>query len=381
MNQGERLRRWRLILGRYSEQALSGSLGEVGGSLTGGDAELDQVLGYLYDREYTERGHRFEPGAGGSLDPSRLTAITWLGRARQLFPRSPFDRMQKQALTDYGLSGLLADREAAAAVEPSPALASALLGMRGKLDANLEDGLRIVITKVVEEIVARLKTSFTAALQGRRDRFRRSFQPRAQNLDWRATLRANLSHYDRDAGRLVIDQVRFDSRARRRLRWDVILCVDQSASMASSVLYAAVCASIMAALPGVDVRLIAFDTSVVDLTAQATDPVGILMTVQLGGGTDIAGALRHCETLVRMPSRTALVLISDFEEGGSVSDLVGTVGRLRDAGVTLLGLGALDEDARAAYDPHVGGLLAARGMEVAAMTPDRLAEWLAEVMG
>jgi len=376
MSSQENARRWRLILGRYADGSLPrGQLGD------GGDAELDQALGYLYDREYAARGHRLQRGGGGSLDASQLTAITWLERTRKLFPRSTFERLQTQAVEHYGMTELLADQSTAAALEPSPQLGAALLSMRGKLDAKLEAGLRLVIARVVEEIVARVKATFTAAITGRRDRNRHSVQPLAQNFDWRRTIRANLAHYDTQNKRLLIDQARFNSRVKRRLPWDVILCVDQSGSMASSVLYSAVCASILAGLPGVNVRLILFDTSVVDMTHMAADPVGVLMTVQLGGGTDIAGALGFCERLVRTPTRTVLALISDFEEGGSVQQLLATVTRLREAGVTMLGLAALDEDAQAVYDPHVGGRLADRGMKIAALTPDHFAQWLAEVIG
>ena len=368
-------RRWRLILGRYADSSLSAK------SLGAQDGELDQVLSFLYDREYIERGHRHQTGAGGSLDPSKLTAITWLERTRTLFPRSTFERLQTQAVERYGMTEILADTQAASSLQPSPELGSALLRVRGRLDKKLEVGLRIVVARVVEEIVDRIKAQFTAAIMGRRDRNRRSVQPLAQNFDWRRTIRANLAHYDQENNKLLIDQARFNSRVRKRLPWDVILCVDQSGSMASSVLYSAVCASILASLPGVDVRLILFDTSVVDMTGLVEDPVSVLMTAQLGGGTDIAGALGFCERLVRTPSRTVLTLISDFEEGGSIPALLASVSRLREAGVTLLGLAALDEEGQGTYDPHVGGRLADRGMQIAALTPDRFAEWLAEVMG
>ena len=374
-NNPEAIRRWRLILGRYAENSLSRDQFGVG------DAELDQVLGYLYDREYTERGHRHQRGAGGSGDPSSLTAINWLEKTRKLFPRSTFERLQNQAVARYGLTELLADTDTAATMTPSPELGTALLRVRGKLSAELEAGLRLVISRVVDEIVARIKVRFTAAISGRRDRQRRSFQLVSQNFDWRRTIRANLAHYDMENKRLLIDQARFNSRVRKRLPWEIILCVDQSVSMADSILYSAVCASILAGLPGIDVRLILFDTSIVDLTRLANDPVTVLMTAQLGGGTDIAGAVRYCEQQIRTPRRTILALISDFEEGGSVSDLLASITRLKESGVTLLGLAALDEQAQAVYDHYVGGKLAERGMSIAALTPDHFAEWLAEVMG
>ncbi|MDR3070036.1 MAG: VWA domain-containing protein [Propionibacteriaceae bacterium] len=374
MTDAESARRWRLILGRYAEGSLASR-----NHFSGVDGDIEQVLGYLYDREYAERGHRLR-GTGGSLGPAQLTAINWLAKTRGLFPRSTFERLQTQAVEQYGLTELLADPGTAEGLQPSPELGTALLSLRGRLDSKLEAGVRLVVNKVIEEIVSRIKPSFAAALNGRKDRFRRSFQPSAANFDWRKTIRANLTHYDTESGRLIIDEARFTSRMKRRLPWDVIVCVDQSGSMASSVLYSAVCASILAGLPGINVRLILFDTSVVDLTHLAHDPVEVLMTAQLGGGTDIDQAVRFCETLITTPSRSILVLISDFEEGGSISSLLATVSRLRGAGVKLLGLAALDEEAQAVYDHHVGGRLADRGMQIAALTPDRFADWLAEVM-
>ena len=364
-------RRWRLILGRYAQQSLPS------GQLTAQEAAIDQVLGYLYDREYTERGHRLQGGGSGASQP---TAITWLERTRQLFPKSTLERLQAQAVEHYGLTELLADPQAARTLEASPELAAALLRVRGKLNANLEAGLRTVIEKVVAQIVARIKMSFIMAISGHRNRQQRSMVASARNFDWRATVRANLSHYDQRNKRLLIDQARFNSRMKRRLQWDVILCIDQSGSMAGSVLYSAVCASILAGLPGINVRLIVFDTAVVDMSHLASDPVSVLMTVQLGGGTDIAGALAYCEQLVRTPKRTVLALVSDFEEGGSVQQLLATVTRLREAGVKLLGLAALDMQGDASFDRHIGAELANRGMNIAALTPDRFAEWLAEVM-
>ncbi|MCL2666729.1 MAG: VWA domain-containing protein, partial [Micrococcales bacterium] len=337
----EQARRWRLVLGRYAQPSLPANPGD--------DVELDQVLGYLYDREYLERGHRIgtpdDQRRSGSLDPSALTAISWLERTRALFPRSTFESLQTQAVARYGLTDMLADADTAASLEPSPELGAAMLRVRGRLDANLEAGLRTVISRVVEEIVRRIKATFTATLTGRRDRFRRSVVPLAQNFDWRGTIRENLTHWDPDERRLLIDRARFVSRVKRRLPWDVVLLVDQSASMAASVLHSAVCASILAGLPGVNVRLVLFDTSVVDMTHMADDPVGVLMTAQLGGGTDIARAMAFCETLVRTPTRTVLALVSDFEEGGSVASLMASVTRLREAGVTLLGVAALDDEA------------------------------------
>ena len=370
----EAARRWRLVLGRYADDRLPA------GGFGGADARIERTLGYLYDREYAARGHRHAPGQGGSLDPSALTAVSWLAGARELFPQATFERIQVQALEQYGLTELLADEATVDAMPPSVDLATALLAVRGKLDGQVEEGMRRIIAAVVDDIVRRIRPRFATAFSGRRDRNRRSAQRIRQNFDWQRTVRANLGNYDTENQRLVINEPRFHSTVRRTVPWDVIICVDQSGSMAASLLYSAVCAGIMSSLPGVTVRLVLFDTSVVDLSHIADDPVGVLMTAQLGGGTDIAKALAYCETLVTTPKRTVLALISDFEEGGSVSRLLSTVGRLSASGVTMLGMAALDERGEAVYDPHVAGRLAARGMEVAAATPEHFAEWVGEVM-
>ncbi|WP_226997149.1 VWA domain-containing protein [Tessaracoccus aquimaris] len=371
MSGDERARRWRLVLGRYADEPL-------GSGLSAGDADLDTALGFVYDREYSQRG-LLEPGGGGRQSRG-VAALSWLEKSKALFPASTLERLQATAITEYGVSELLRDSEVAERLEPTPELGAALLGARGKLDRSTEDGLRLVISKVVAQIVERLRTSFRASLSGQRNRFRRSQQKVRQNFDWRRTIAANLRNVDPETGRMLVSDLRFNSRQKRRLPWHVILCVDQSGSMASSVLYSAVCASILASLPGIEVTLLLFDTRVVDLTHLAADPVAVLMTAQLGGGTDIAGVLGVAASKVGTPKRTVITLVSDFEEGGSVSQLLRQVTALREQGVTLLGLAALDEEATPRYDRRVGAMLADRGMHIAALTPDRFAEWLAEVM-
>jgi len=372
-------RRWRLVLGRYAGEQLDGALQDQR------DRELDLSLDYLYGREYEGKGLR--PGAGrargqgGSLDPSQVRALDWLERTRKLFPREVYERIQGHALDRYQLSELLNDPATLLSLEPSQALARTLLQMRGRLGGAMLDAVRSVIRQVVEDITRTLRSEFVNALQGRRDRFRQSQLRSSQNFDWRATIRANLRHYDPASGRLLIERPRFNARIKRHLPWDVILCVDQSGSMLDSVMYSAIVAGILSSLPAVRVRLVVFDTSVVDLSHLAHDPVQVLLTVQLGGGTDIGRAMRYCEQLVQSPQRTVLALVSDFEEGAPPAALLASVRRLAEARVKLLGLAALDQGAQPVYDRAMAQRLADRGMQVAALTPTRFAEWLAEVMG
>jgi Mg-chelatase subunit ChlD len=366
----ELARRWRLVLGRYADRQLPGAAA---------DAELDAALGYLYDREYTARGHRHAKD-GGSLDPSALTALNWLGKAGKLFPTSTLARMERDAVSRYGIDDLLADPKAVERLEASPDLAKALLRARGKLDAATANGVRRIIAQVVADIIARLRPAFTTSLTGSRVRHQRSSHASLRNFDWRRTIAANLGNVDPETGRMLVDEVRFVARQRRRnLQWQVIILVDQSASMAGSVLHSSVSAAILAGLPGISVRLILFDTAVADVSHLAADPVEVLMTAQLGGGTDIAQAMAYAAQQVRQPSRTVLALISDFDEGGSVSSLLATTRALAASGVQLLGLASLADEGEPWYDAGIAARLARAGMEIAAMTPDRFAEWLAEV--
>lgn len=371
-------RRWRMVLGRYAEPALPRSQQ---------DAELDETLGYVYDREYTGRGHRLGRGGGGGDDrarggpgPSVLRAVDWLDGARRLFPASTLERLESDAMTRYGLTELLADPAAVDSIDTSAELGAALLRIKGKIPPRLSDGLRALISRVVADIMERLRRPVTTALSGSRRRSSASPHALACNFDWRRTITANLGNVDPETGRMIVEDVRFMARHRRRhLTWDVIILVDQSASMASSLLHSAVMASIMAALPGISVRLILFDTTVVDVSHLADDPVEVLMTCQLGGGTDIANAVGYAASRVAQPTRTVLTLISDFEEGGSVSALVARVRDLAGSGVTMLGLASLTDDGAPWFDRAVADRLAGVGMRVAAMSPDRFADWLAEV--
>ncbi|WP_409309313.1 VWA domain-containing protein [Pectobacterium sp. B1J-3] len=367
-------KRWRLILGHYADEALGKAV------LDANDLKIERTLDYLYHREYQRRGLKQEGGRHGSLDQSQLTAVNWLDQARKLFPSSTFERMQSQAIERYEMTSLLKDPQALQAMEPTPALAKALLSLRGRMNEQTREAVREIIRKVVDEILRTLRPTFTHTLTGRRNRFRRSPIASSQNFDWRATIAANLKHFDREKNRLIIETPYFNSRMQRHMPWDVILCVDQSASMSSSVMYAAICASILATLPAVRVSLIVFDTQVVDLSHLAHDPVEVLMTVQLGGGTNIAQAMQYCEQLVQNPRRTIVTLISDFEEGGALNRLLSCVQRMHSQQITLLGLAALDDAAMPVYDTAIGQKLADRGMHVAALTPEHFAQWLAEVM-
>jgi Mg-chelatase subunit ChlD len=372
--------RWRLVLGKYAQDKLSG------GGLSAEQMRMEQALDYLYSREYRGRGVRGqdggddEKGKGGSLDPSQISIPHWLSEVRNLFPKETVERIEKHALERYGMTELVTDEETLKKLEPSMGLLKILLSFRGQLKGKVLEEARRVIRKVVEELRRKLETDIRNKLTGRVNRFRHSNMKSAQNLDWRGTIRRNLKNYDVKRKQLIVDDVRFFSRVERHLPWTVILCVDQSGSMTDSVIYSAVMAGILTALPMIRIKLVVFDTSIVDLSDHADDPVEVLMSVQLGGGTDIGSAVRYCEKLIETPHRTVLVLVSDFEEGANPQNLLATIRRLAEAKVRLIGLAALDMEANPSYDRRMAEKLAGLGMDIAALTPNQLADWLAKVI-
>lgn len=366
------LDRWRLVLGRYSQQQL-GSPPPDSAAAQQGDA-----LDYLYRREYAGRGVRpdLTPGTGDGSEPH---VLDWLGDVRELFPKDTAETVVGHALNRYGITELIADPQALSQLEPNTALLKTLLGLRAHLPAAVLVTVRQIVRTVVDDLTRRLEVDVRRALSGRTNRTRHSPVPIAANFDVRGTIRRNLKHYDADRKQLVLNEIRFFERSRRHLKWDIILCVDQSASMASSVINTAVLAGILSGLPAFRVRLVAFDTDIADLSGYVDDPVEMLMSVQLGGGTDIAKAMQYCSQLIDNPSRTVLVLVTDFAEGGSVADLQRITRQLAESRVRLLGLAALDDAADPDYDHKVAEALADCGMAIAALTPSKLADWLVEV--
>ncbi|WP_029288524.1 VWA domain-containing protein [Cellulomonas sp. HZM] len=366
--------RWRLVLGRYASDRLPPP-GD------GAGLRRESALEYMYGREYQGRDGREDDDSppAGSLAGSAPSVVDWLGEVRELFPRDAVETIERHALDRYGLTELVSDPDVLARVEPSQELLATLLSLKGHLDERVIGEVRRIVRVVVDELRERLETEVSQALSGRLSQHRHAPVPSAGSFDPRATVRANLRHWDASTGRLVVERPLFLERNVRRVPWEVVLLVDQSGSMVSSVIHSAVMAGILSGLPSYRLRLAVFDTSVVDLTDVAGDPVELLMSVQLGGGTDIAQAVTYAGSIVENPSRAVVVLVSDLCEGGPPSALVAAVRRLVEAQVTTIGLASLDGSAHPFYDRRMAERLVDVGMPVAALTPGRLAAWLAEV--
>ncbi|MFI8435447.1 VWA domain-containing protein [Streptomyces sp. NPDC079020] len=371
------LERWRLVLGSAAE-ARTGPLGP-------GAAAQDAALDWLYGRDpdLERRGVRRSgsaPRTGGD-GPSAVTAIDWLEDIHRLFPKETIERLERDAVERYGIQEIVTDPAVLERVEPSPTLLRAVLRTKHLMNPQVLALARRIVAAVVKQLLARLRPEIRRAFHGTRSR-RPSRVPLARDFDFRQTVRANLAHYQPEERRVLIDRAHFHSRTQRHLaQWQLILLVDQSGSMAGSVIHSAVTAACLWGLPGLKTHLVAFDSNVVDLTSDVTDPVELLMRVQLGGGTDIARAVAYGAGLVENPRRTIVALITDFYEGGDPVRLVRSVRALTEQGTTVLGLAALDEDANPDYDRELAGRLAGAGAHIGAMTPARLAEFVAERLG
>ncbi|MCA0316306.1 MAG: VWA domain-containing protein [Candidatus Melainabacteria bacterium] len=373
-NNRNSMARWRLVLGKYTKP-------EFENALSGGQAQMAEVLDQLYSMTYQGRGQRkkFGPKEGG-LEPSQLNVPRWLQQVRELFPKETCEKITGHALEKFGLIEILNDPQTLRNMPPSTELLSALLTLKGRMSGAVLQEARRLIKTVVEDLKKRLRPELLNALYGKRNRYSHTTFKSAKNFDSLRTIRRNLKHWNQELKKLVVSNPRFYRRVQPRLPWEIIICVDQSGSMVESVIHSAVMAGVLSSLPMVRVRLVLFDTSIVDLSAYVDDPVEVLMSVQLGGGTNIGQAVNYCEGLVSQPRRTVFVLITDFYEGADPRVLVRGIRRLREAGVRLIGLASLDARATAYYDKVIAGRLANEGMEIAALTPLKLALWLADTM-
>ncbi|MGS2722441.1 VWA domain-containing protein [Porticoccus sp. GXU_MW_L64] len=367
---GELESRWRLVLGRFANKNLSDE------SLSKTQRAQDKVLEQLYKKRLEGRGMN----ASGTLDDTQLQVVDWLSKTDRLFPTKVREKIQAHAVEEFGIKEVLKNKQALQQLEPSLALLKQLLSIRTELSPELLQEVRRIIRQVVDELYAKLKPVFDRKISGRLNRHQSSPLPVMANLDWKKTIRHNLKHYDLERRMLMIQRVFFSARNQRHIPWRVVLCIDQSGSMMDSIIYSAIIAGILAKLPSVDFKLVLFDTSVVDLSDQADDPVEVLLATQMGGGTHIKKAWQYCESLAEQPSRTIVATVSDFEEGASPAELIGQGKSMIESGIKMLGITALTADSEPFYNTTMTARLSAVGMSVASLSPDTFADWLAKEM-
>ncbi|NHZ95572.1 VWA domain-containing protein [Massilia sp. CCM 8734] len=355
----EQTRRWRMVLG-------SGP-GEPEVSLGVDDLAMDRALSALYNPP---------SGRGAGLGASAPNVSRWLGDIRQYFPSSVVQVMQKDALERLGLEQMLLEPEMLKAVEPDVHLVATLLSLNKVMPNKTKETARMVVRQVVEELERRLASPFRQAVTGSLNRATRNRRPRHHEIDWLRTIRANLRHYQPEY-RTIIPETRIGFGRKGQSLRDIVLCIDQSGSMAPSVVYASVFAAVLATIKAVSTQVVVFDTAVIDLTPLLADPVDVLFGTQLGGGTDINRALGYCQGLISRPTDTIFVLISDLYEGGNNNEMRRRAAALVAAGVQVIVLLALDDNGAPSYDHANAAYFAALGAPCFACTPDLFPELMA----
>ncbi|GAA1890862.1 VWA domain-containing protein [Lapillicoccus jejuensis] len=380
----EARRRWRLVLG---EEAGRGGLGGVSGE----DARMDRALAALYDRDGGAAGPG-GPGAPGrvvgaagaaagrrtaGLGPSAPSVATWLRDIRRYFPSTVVQVMQRDAVERVGLRALLLEPELLETLQPDVHLAATLVALGRAIPETSRQTARQVVAEVVRQVEERIADRTRAAVTGALDRSTRARRPRLRDVDWDRTIRANLRHWLPEQRTIVPERLVGHGRRARSVERDVVLAIDQSGSMATSVVYSAIFGAVIGSIRAVRTSLVLFDTEVVDLTDRLSDPVDVLFGTQLGGGTDIDRAVAYCQGLVTRPADTLFVLISDLYEGGVRDSLLARVTRMLDDGIQVVVLLALSDDGAPAFDRELAGDLAELGVPAFACTPDAFPDLLA----
>jgi Mg-chelatase subunit ChlD len=368
IDEQERLRRWRLVLGKSAGEGMGGVGGEGAGegmALSGRDKGMDSVLEALYD---TDRS--------AGLGSSSPNVARWLGDIRTYFPASTVRVMQQDALQRLNLTQMLLEPEMLENVEADVHLVATLLSLSRVIPDKTKDTARQVVRKVVEELERKLANPLLQAVRGSLNRATRTRRPRANEIDWNRTIRANLKNYLPERRTIIAEQLIGYGHKRSSLR-DIVLCVDQSGSMAASVVYSGIFGAVLASIKAVSTRMVVFDTSVVDLSDDLQDPVDLLFGTQLGGGTDINRALAYCEQVITRPTQTILVLITDLYEGGNRQEMMRRAAALVGSGVQMICLLALSDRGAPSFDQRNAAQLASMGIPSFACTPDLFPDLMA----
>ncbi|WP_429422752.1 VWA domain-containing protein [Nocardia sp. GAS34] len=359
-------RRWRLVLGTAAESSL-------GGLGSGDDSAMDRSLTALYNADELAATEKRSGGLGGSAPK----VARWLGDIRTYFPSTVVEVMQRDAVQRLDLTQLLLEPELLEAVEPDVHLVGTLLSLNRVMPETTRSTARTVVEKVVREIERRIAARTVAAVSGALNRAARVSRPRLRDIDWDRTIHRNLAHYLPEHRTVVPERLVGYGRKARAVHRDVVLAIDQSGSMASSVVYASVFGAVLASMRSLKTSLVVFDTAVADLTDQLSDPVEVLFGTQLGGGTDINRAIAYCQQLITRPADTLFVLISDLYEGGVREEMLRRIATMKESGVQVLVLLALSDDGAPSYDHGNATALAALGVPAFACTPDKFPDLLA----
>ncbi|GAB3715928.1 VWA domain-containing protein [Mariniluteicoccus flavus] len=368
--EAERLRRWRLVLGSDDTDGSMDSLLDKEGRT------MDRALGELYDKKPVSTGGGRQAGLGASSP----RVARWLGDIRTYFPQTVVQVMQRDAIERLDLKRLLLEPELMQSVEPDIHLATTLVQLGSVMPETSRSTARKVVRTVVEEVERRIAERTRSAVKGAINRAVRTHRPRLADIDWNRTIAKNLKHYLPEHKTVVPERLVGHGRHATGVQRDVVLAIDQSGSMAESVVFASIFGAVLATMKALKTSLVVFDTEVVDLTDLLDDPVDVIFGTQLGGGTDINRAIAYCQTLITRPTQSIFVLISDLYEGGVRDEMLRRMRQLRESGVQVVTLLALSDSGAPAYDHALAAELVALGIPAFACTPDRFPELLEEAL-
>ena len=357
----EYLKRWRLILGGNEADG-------TGITLTQEEQRIDQSLEAVYDSDRR-----------GGLGSSAPKVSRWLGSIREFFPQTVVQVIQRDAIKRLNITSLLTEKEMLETVVPDVHLVATLMSLSRVIPEKNKDMARQVVRKVVDELLRKLSAPTQQAVTGALNRSARRRNPRYNEIDWKTTITKNLKNYQPEY-KTIIPEMRIGYGRKRKAMKDIILCLDQSGSMGTSVIYSGIFGSVLASIPAVSTRMVVFDTTVVDLTDDLQDPVDLLFGVQLGGGTDIARALTYCQGVITRPQDTVLVLVTDLYEGGDAREMRKKFVSLVNSGVQLIVLPALNDDGAPSYDKSHAEFLANIGVPTFACTPDKFPDLMAAAL-
>ena len=360
-NNEQHIRKWRLILGGQENDG-------TGFSLKDRDVQIDKTLEALYDSDRR-----------GGLGPSSPNVARWLGDIRTFFPSSVVQVMQQDALKRLNLTQMLFEKEMLENVEPDVNLVATLMTLSRVIPDKTKDTARQVVRKVVDELMKKLAQPTQQAITGSLNKSVRNRRPRYNEINWHATIQKNLKHYQPDY-KTIIPETRIGHGRKRTSLKDIVLCLDQSGSMGTSVVYSGIFGSVIASIPAIKTKMVVFDTAVADLTEELTDPVELLFGVQLGGGTDINLALTYCRQIITKPLDTVLVLITDLYEGGDPAEMRKRATELVTAGVQVIVLLALNDEGAPSYDHANAQFMSALGIPVFACSPDKFPDLMAAAL-
>lgn len=357
-------------MGQDADNKLSGY---GSGILSEDEMLMDAALAAIYDG--TEQGDGGGQKRSAGLGKGGHNIAKWLGDVRNFFPQDIVSVIQADAIERKGLTRLLFEPETLKNVKPDISMVGTLMALKGHIPAKSKEAARQLVQAVVDDIMKRLEQDLRRAVTGALNKKAHTPIPNLPGTDWKRTINRNLKNYDKKTNRIIPEKFYFFERTRKSREWTVILDIDQSGSMADSIIYSSVMGSIFASMPALDTRIVAFDTDVVDLTEVCkNDPVDMLFGVQLGGGTDINKSVKYCSQFIREPKKTMFILISDLYEGGVEAGLLRQLEEMRESGVKALVLLALSDSGTPQYDEALGKKIAALGIPSFACSPDKLPE-------